>query len=33
VGRDTERRTLARAVRLLTERRVFLNGNKTVVFE
>jgi formyltetrahydrofolate deformylase len=33
VGRDTERRALARAVRLLTERRVFLNGNKTVVFE
>ena len=33
VVRDTERRTLARAVRLLTERRVFLNGNKTVVFE
>jgi len=33
VGRDTERRALARAVRLYTERRVFLNGNKTVVFD
>ncbi len=33
VGRDTERRALARAVRLYTERRVFLNANKTVVFD
>ena len=33
VGRDTERRTLARAVKLFTERRVFLNGSKTVVFD
>lgn len=33
VGRDVERRTLARAVRLYTERRVLLNGGKTVVFE
>lgn len=33
VGRDTERRALARAVRLYIERRVFLNGNKTVVFD
>ena len=33
VGRDTERRALARAVRLYTERRVFLNGSKTVVFD
>ena len=33
VGRDTERRTLARAVKLYTERRVFLNGDKTVVFD
>ena len=33
VGRDTERRTLARAVKLFTERRVFLNGDKTVVFD
>ena len=31
VGRDTERRALARAVRLYTERRVFLNGGKTVI--
>ena len=33
VGRDTERRALARAVRLYTERRIFLNANKTVVFD
>ncbi len=33
VGRDTERRTLARAVKLFTEGRVFLNGNKTIVFD
>lgn len=33
VGRDTERRTLARAVKLVTEKRVFLNGHKTVVFD
>lgn len=33
VGRDTERRTLARAVNAFIERRVFLNGQKTVVFE
>ena len=33
VGRDTERRALARAVRLYTERRVFLNGGKTVIFD
>jgi formyltetrahydrofolate deformylase len=33
VGRDVERRTLARAVRLYTEKRVLLNGGKTVVFE
>lgn len=33
VGRDTERRALARAVRLFTERRVFLNGGKTVIFD
>lgn len=32
-GRDIERRVLARAVRLHLERRVFLNGSKTVVFE
>lgn len=33
VGRDVERRTLARAIRLYTQRRVLLNGIKTVVFE
>ena len=33
VGRDTERRTLARGVKLFTEGRVFLNGDKTVVFD
>lgn len=32
VGRDTETVALARAVKLHTERRVFLDGNKTVVF-
>jgi formyltetrahydrofolate deformylase len=31
-GRDVESQVLARAVRWLAERRVFLNGNKTVVF-
>ena len=31
-GRDSERRALARAVKLATEHRVFLNGNRTVVF-
>lgn len=33
VGRDVERRTLARAIRLYTQRRILLNGIKTVVFE
>ncbi|NBR79116.1 MAG: formyltetrahydrofolate deformylase, partial [Alphaproteobacteria bacterium] len=33
VGREVEQRTLARAVRLYSERRVLLNGLKTVVFE
>lgn len=33
IGRDTERRTLARAVRAFIDRRVFLNGQKTIVFE
>lgn len=33
VGRDTERRTLARAVKAYIEKRVFLNGTKTVVFD
>ncbi|WP_414448139.1 formyltetrahydrofolate deformylase [Burkholderia sp. 22PA0099] len=32
VGRDTECMTLARAVKAFTERRVFLNGDRTVVF-
>ena len=32
LGRDTEARVLARAVRLHTEGRIFLNGSKTVVF-
>ena len=32
-GRDSERRALSRAVRLATEHRVFLNGNRTVVFK
>ena len=31
-GRDSERRALSTAVRLLLERRVFLDENKTVVF-
>lgn len=33
VGRDTETVALARAVKLHTEHRVFLDGNKTVVFK
>lgn len=33
VGRDTETVALARAVKLHTEQRVFLDGNKTVVFK
>jgi formyltetrahydrofolate deformylase len=32
VGRDVESRVLARAVKLHLERRVLLNGNRTVVF-
>jgi formyltetrahydrofolate deformylase len=31
-GRDSERRALSRAVKLALEHRVFLNGNRTVVF-
>jgi formyltetrahydrofolate deformylase len=31
-GRDSERRALARAVKLASEHRVFLNGNRTVIF-
>ena len=32
IGRDIESMTLARAVRLHVERRVFINGHRTVVF-
>ena len=32
-GRDTETMALARAVKRHTEHRVFLDGNKTVVFK
>lgn len=32
-GRDVEKIVLARAVKLLLEERVFLHGNRTVVFE
>jgi formyltetrahydrofolate deformylase len=32
-GRDSERRALAAAVRLVLERRVFLNGDRTVIFK
>ena len=33
VGRDTESQVLARAVKWVSERRVLLNGHKTVVFQ
>ncbi|CAM3757175.1 formyltetrahydrofolate deformylase [Parendozoicomonas haliclonae] len=33
VGRDTETVALARAVKLHTEHRVFMDGNKTVIFK
>ncbi len=33
VGRDTETFALARAVRLHTEHRIFLDGNKTIIFK
>ncbi|MGA2776981.1 MAG: formyltetrahydrofolate deformylase [Steroidobacteraceae bacterium] len=33
VGRDSERRALSTAVRLLLEHRVFLDENKTVIFK
>lgn len=33
VGRDTETMALARAVKLHTDHRVFLDGNKTVIFK
>ena len=32
-GRDVERLTLARALRLVLEDRVFLNGHRTVIFD
>jgi hypothetical protein len=32
VGRDTETVALARAVKLHSEHRVFLYGNKTIIF-
>ncbi len=33
LGRDVERRTLAHATRLYLQRRILLNGKKTVIFE
>lgn len=33
IGRDTEARVLARAVKLHTEGRIFLNGVRTVIFD
>jgi formyltetrahydrofolate deformylase len=33
VGRDIERIVLAKAVRYQAERRILLNGNRTVVFQ
>ncbi len=33
LGRDTETKALASAVKLHTESRVFLSGNKTVIFK
>ncbi len=32
-GRDVERRALSKALRLVLEDRVFLNGNRTVIFD
>jgi formyltetrahydrofolate deformylase len=32
-GRDVEKIVLARALRLVFESRVFLNGNRTIVFD
>ena len=32
-GRDVEKIVLAKAVKLMLEERVFLHGNRTVVFE
>ena len=33
IGRDIEAQVLARAVKSVAERRVFLNGERTVVFK
>jgi formyltetrahydrofolate deformylase len=32
-GRDVEKAVLARGLRLLLEERVFLDGNRAIVFE
>ena len=32
IGRDIERRVLAKAVKLFAEDRIFLVGNRTIVF-
>jgi formyltetrahydrofolate deformylase len=32
-GRDVEKIVLARAIKLVCEERVFLSGNRTVIFE
>jgi formyltetrahydrofolate deformylase len=32
-GRDVEKVVLARALKLVFEDRVFINGNKTIIFE
>ncbi len=32
-GRDVEKIVLARAVKLMFEERVFLHGNRTIIFE
>jgi formyltetrahydrofolate deformylase len=32
-GRDVEKVVLARALKLVFENRVFINGNKTIIFE
>ena len=33
IGRDIERRVLAKAVRFFAEDRIFIVGNRTVVFQ
>jgi formyltetrahydrofolate deformylase len=32
-GRDVEKLVLAKALRLVFDERVFLNGNRTVIFD